>query len=78
MPHMGVSTEWVEEREDEMARLINACDQLDRLRTLGHVLYQREMVTESYYRDYRDSLDCIASALTIARRNTAILRNGGA
>lgn len=77
-PLNGVSSEYVQDREDEMAVLITACDQVDSLRSLGIALRRRDMITEAYYRDLRDTLDCIATALTIARRNTAMLRRGGA
>lgn len=76
MPASGVSSEWVQEREDEIARLISAKDEhLDHLRQLAELLHRRQFVTDSYYRDLRDSLDCIAGALLIGKRNTAQLRN---
>lgn len=76
MPASGVSSEWVQEREDEIARLISAKDEhLDQLRQLADLLRRRQFVTESYYRDLRDSLDYIAGALLVGKRNTATLRN---
>ena len=76
MPASGVSSEWVQEREDEIARLIAAKDEhLDNLRQLAELLRRRQFVTETYYRDLRDSLDYIAGALLIGKRNTAALRN---
>lgn len=77
-PTNGVSSEYIHDREDDMAVLITACDQVDSLRSLGIALRRRDMITEAYYRDLRDTLDCIAAALAIARRNTAMLRRGGA
>ena len=58
-----------------MAMLITAGDHIDRLRAFGTVLRQRGLITEPAYRDHRDSLDYIAHANLIARRNTARLRN---
>lgn len=76
MPATGVSSEWVQEREDEIARLIAAKDEhLDALRDLADLLRRRQFVTDAYYHDLRDSLDYIAGALLIGKRNTATLRN---
>lgn len=76
MPASGVSSEWVQDREDEIARLTAAKDEhLDHLRSLAELLHQRRFVSESYYRDVRDSLDFIAAALLTGKRNTAALRN---
>lgn len=58
------------------ARLISAKDEhLDNLRQLAELLRRRQFVTDAYYRDLRDSLDYIAAALLIGKRNTAALRN---
>ncbi len=78
MPQNRTSSEFVQRCEDEMAVLITACDQVDKLRTFGVVLQQRGMVTPATYRDYRDSLDYVAHALMIGRRNTGQLRRGTA
>lgn len=76
MPASGTSSEWVQDREDELAQLICAKDEhLDQLRSLTDLLHQRRFVSEAYYRDVRDSLDFIAAALLIGKRNTALLRN---
>ncbi len=76
MPEAGISSEWLQAREDEIARLIVAKDEhLDRLRIVADLLRQRHFVSEAYYHDLRDSLDFIASALLIGKRNTATLRN---
>lgn len=76
MPASGTSSEWVQDREDEIAQLISAKDEhLDQLRQLTELLRQRRFVSEAYYRDVRDSLDYIAAALLVGKRNTALLRN---
>ena len=76
MPSDGISSAWVQDREDEIARLICAKDEhLDHLRQLAELLHQRRFVSDAYYRDVRDSLDYIAGALLIGKRNTAVLRN---
>lgn len=61
MPKSGVSTEWIETLEDEIAQMLTARDHVDRLRTLADLLRRRNIVTDAYYRDMRDSLDYIAS-----------------
>lgn len=77
MPTLGVSSEWLEEREDEIAQMLTARDHVERLRWLGELLRRRNLITSAYYRDLRDSLDYIAAALLIGKHNTARLRNGG-
>ncbi|GIV73511.1 hypothetical protein [Caldilinea sp.] len=75
MPRNGVSSDWVAEREDEIARFITARDHLDRLQRLMELLHSRRMITDAYYQDVRDSLDYIAAMLLVGKRNTARLRN---
>jgi hypothetical protein len=75
VPQAGVSTEWIEDREDEIAEFLIARDQVDSLRRLLDLLHQRQMITDGYYQDARDSLDYIAAALLTGKRNTALLRN---
>jgi hypothetical protein len=75
VPQVGVSTEWIEDREDEIAEFLIARDQVDSLRRLLDLLHQRQMITNAYYQDARDSLDYIAAALLTGKRNTALLRN---
>lgn len=76
MPADGNSSEWLQQREDEIARLIAAKDEhLDQLRSLAELLRARRFVSDAYYHDMRDSLDYIAGALLIGKRNTAALRN---
>lgn len=77
MPTQGVSVEFVEDREDEMALLITAADHIDRLRVFAQIMYQRQFVERDYYRDIRDSLDLIAAGNRIGRRNTAVRRETG-
>lgn len=74
MPNMGASTEFVQQREDEMAALIDACDEVDKFRALGRILAKKKVFTPAYYRDYRDGLDKIARALHVGRKNTAARR----
>lgn len=75
MPHDGVSSDWIQERENEIARLIAAKDEhLDRIRDLADILRRRRFITERYYHELRDTLDFIACALLIGKRNTARLR----
>jgi hypothetical protein len=75
MPHDGVSTDWIQERENDIARITAAKDEhLDRIRDLADILRRRRFITERYCRDLRDSLDFIACALLIGKRNTARLR----
>ncbi len=77
MPTLGVSTEWLETLEDEIAQMLTARDHVDSLRRLGELLHRRHMISTAYYRDMRDSCDFIAAALLTAKHNTARLRNGG-
>lgn len=77
MPHaQTVSIEWIEAREDELARLITANEHIERFRVLAAMLHKRGIVTNSYFHDMLDSLDFIAAALQTGKRNTAKLRNG--
>lgn len=75
MPQSGVSTEWLEGREDEIATFLIARDQVDALRRLLDLLHRRQMLTDAYYQDARDALDYIAAALLTGKKNTALLRN---
>lgn len=77
MPTQGVSTEWLETLEDEIAHMVTARDHVDSLRRLGELLHRRHMISAAYYGDMRDSLDYIAAALLTGKHNTARLRNGG-
>ena len=77
MPRPGNSTEYVHRCEDEIARFLTASDHVERLRILGRLLLRRRMISEAYYHDMTDSLDFIAGALLVGKRNTARLRNGG-
>ena len=72
----GVSDEWIGAREDEIAILITATEHLDRLRQMAAILRRRDMITDAYYQDIRDSVDYISNAVLIGKRNTANLRKG--
>lgn len=75
MPHDGSNSDWIAERENEIARFLTARDQVDSLRRLLDLFYRRKMMTHAYYQDARDALDCIAAALLVGKKNTALLRN---
>ncbi len=76
MPRGGVSTEWIEDREDEIALILRAQRHVEQFRALMRVLLGRGFVTEVYYADALDSLALIDWALLVGKRNTAMLRNG--
>lgn len=67
--------DYLEAREDELARFITAHEHMDKLREMGRVLCKRQMITELYYRDLQDTLSYVDSTLMIGKHNTAILRN---
>lgn len=50
MPKLGVSTEWLETREDEIARILTAREHVERIRALGRVLAQRRAITRKIRR----------------------------
>ncbi len=75
MPRDGISSEWVEDRENETAQFLIARDQVDALRELVDLLHRRQMLTDAYHQDARDALDYISAALLIGKKNTALLRN---
>lgn len=75
MPSDGVSTDWLEAREDEIAQFLTARDQADSLQRLLDVLHRRKMISDAYYEDARDALDDITCALLTGKKNTARLRN---
>lgn len=72
----GTSLEWIELKEDEIAQMITAREQVDQLRRLLEMLQMRGALSPALYNDSKDSLDHIAGALLIGKRNTGILRNG--
>lgn len=72
---LAVSNEYIEAKEDEIARLITASEHVDKLRALADTLHRRGFVTTAYYRDLRDSLTFIDGALLTGKMNTAQLRN---
>lgn len=75
MPRDGVSSEWLAEREDEIARFITSREHIDLLRNLLDLLNSRKMLSDAYYHDARDSLDYISCMLLTGKKNTALLRN---
>lgn len=73
----AVSIEWIEAKEDEIAHMIIANEHVGKLRVLADKLRERGMVSTAYYHDMLDSLDYIAAALKMGKKNTGLLRNGG-
>jgi len=71
-----VSVEWIEAREDELAHMITANEHVQRLRVLAPLLLAKGWINQTYYHDMLDSLDYIADALRVGKRNTGKLRNG--
>jgi hypothetical protein len=72
---LAISNEYVEAKEDEIARLIVAGEHVDKLRSLAETLRRRGMITSAYYQDVRDTLTFIDGALLVGKQNTAALRN---
>jgi hypothetical protein len=77
MPKAGNSNDHVQKREDEIARILEAREQVERIRALGVVLRRRHAITTEYFSDLNDSLDCIVAALLLGKQNTAALRRLG-
>lgn len=67
--------EWHDARDNDMAGLLEACDELDAVRAFFLLCRQRSAITVGVYREYADRLDVIARGLSIGRRATACLRN---
>lgn len=76
MPKPGVSTDSLADLENDIARILTAREHVERLRALGRVLVQRNVITPAYAADLGDSLDYIIGALLTGKRNTARLRGG--
>lgn len=72
---LAISNEYIETKEDEIARLIVAGEHVDKLRGLAETLRRRGMITSAYYQDMRDTLTFIDGALLVGKQNTATLRN---
>jgi hypothetical protein len=70
-----VSNEYIEAREDELARFITASELVDNLRRCAEVLYKRDRITPALYHDMRDTITYIDGTLLIGKQNTATLRN---
>lgn len=73
----GVSTEWLETREDEIAATLTALDDVEEFRYVLRLVQKRDGITPALYQDLTRRLDRIATALQTGKRNTATLRNGG-
>lgn len=73
----GVSTEYIEAREDEIARMLTAGDDVDELRHVLRLMRKRGLITPALYDECKERLDRIAGALLQGKHNTATLRNGG-
>lgn len=74
MPREGISTEWLEAREDDIAQILTAQEHVRRMRRMVEVLTERQMITWQYALDAYDSLDYIGGALLVGKINTAKLR----
>jgi len=73
----GVSTEWLETREDEIAATLTALDDVEEFRFVLRLVHKQNGITPALYQDLTRRLDRIATALQTGKRNTATLRNGG-
>lgn len=74
MPVSGVSVEWVEAKEDEIARIITAQEHVRRMRRFVEVMAESQFIMPDYEQRAHDSLDYVAEVLLTAKRNTAQLR----
>lgn len=72
---LPASNEYIEVREDEIARFITASEHVDKLRALAERLLARSMISTAYFHDMRDTLTYIDGALLLGKQNTAMLRN---
>lgn len=77
MTSQTLSNEYIETREDEIAQLIIGSQDVDKLRELANMLHAKNMITDAYYHDLRDTLDHLSACILIGKRSTAALRNGG-
>ena len=68
--------EYTEMREDEIARLITAREEVGKLRKLADVLCKRGAIEPDYYHDMRNTLTIVDSALLLGKHAVATLRNG--
>lgn len=73
----AISVEYVEAREDEIAAMLTAGDDVDEVRHLLRQMYKRQMISQPLYRETLGRLDRIAAAILTGKRNTATLRNRG-
>lgn len=74
MPHNGVSTEFLETLDDDIAEFIVAQEHVRDIRRMFDLLYERKHIQWRYKLDADDSLDHIAAALLTGKKNTAQLR----
>lgn len=72
----GVSIEWIEAKEDEIARMLTAIDDVEEVRHILRLLYKRGGMTQPVYEHTVAALTRISSALQSGKSNTAALRNG--
>jgi len=72
----GVSTEWLETREDEIAATLTALDDVEEFRFVLRLVHKQNGISPALYQDLTQRLDRIATALQTGKKNTAILRNG--
>jgi len=73
----GVSTEWLETREDEIAATLTALDDVEEFRFVLRLVHKQNGISPALYQDLTRRLDRIAAALQTGKKNTAIFRNGG-
>lgn len=74
MPTNGISSDWLADLDDDMAQIITAQEQLNKLRHLIDYLVRRNQLRPAYGRDCQDAIDHIAGALLTGKQNTAKLR----
>lgn len=73
----AVSVEYIEAREDEIAEMLNAIEDVDEIRHTFRLMNDNNMLMPGLYKDLRERLGRIESALATGKRNTGTLRNGG-
>ncbi len=75
MSILGISDEYLEMLEDDIAEMITASEGVDKLRSLAAMLHQRQQITTPYYHDLRDTLDQLSGAVLKGKRRIAAQRN---
>lgn len=76
MPHAGVSTEFVEACEDDIARFITAQEHTQGIQALIRILMERNALTHAYAADVQESLTYIADMLRVGKSYAARARRG--